>query len=210
MLVKKHLLTPLCAFLLVLAACSDATNTTAKKEPEKPPEPVTGQSALWKMYQVARTWDPNAEVLKMNSIPMTEVAPVPGKAAAWEATFTSTVKGKKRSWTFSVVEAEGNLHKGVFGGLEESWSGPGGQTSPFPAIACKKDTDEALATARAKGVKAEEYEKKNPGKVISFVLEKVKKYPDPVWRVIWGESASTSSYSVYVDASTGDYLETLH
>jgi hypothetical protein len=38
----------------------------------------------------------------------------------------------------------------------------------------------------------------------------VKKYQDPVWRIIWGESAGTSDFSVYVDASTGDYLETLH
>ncbi|MBZ5582820.1 MAG: hypothetical protein LAQ30_11585 [Acidobacteriia bacterium] len=207
---KKHLLTPFCAFLITLAACSEATDTTARKEAEKPPEPVTGQSALYKMYQVARTWDREAEVLKMNSIPLADVAPVPGKAAAWEATFTSAAKGKKRSWTYSVIESEGNLHKGVFGGLEESWSGSGGQTSPFLAIACKKDTDEALATARAKGVRAEEYDRKNPGKIISFVLEKIRKYPDPVWRVIWGESVSTSDYSVYVDASTGGYLETLH
>jgi len=207
---RQLLYLPGFALILMLAACSEPANTTARKEAEKPPEPVTGQSALWKMYQVARTWDREADVLKMNSIPLTDVAAVPGKAAAWEATFSSTAKAKKRSWTFSVIEGEGNLHKGVFGGLEEAWSVQEGQTAAFPAIACKIDTDAALATARAKGVKAEEYDKKNPGKIISFVLEKVKKYPSPVWRVIWGESVSTSDYSVYVDASTGDYLETLH
>ncbi len=207
---RKLLFLPVCALIGALAACSDATDATAKKEAEKPPEPVTGQSALWKMFQVARTWDPNAQVLKMTSIPLAGVAAVPGKAGAWGGDFTSEAKGKRRSWTFSVIESEGNLHKGVFGGLEESWSGPSPQSAPFPAIACKIDTDAALSTAKAKGVKAEEYEKKNPGLPISFVLEKVKKYQNPVWRVIWGESASTSSYSVYIDASSGDYLETMH
>ena len=207
---RQLLYVPVIALILMLAACSGPANTTANKEAEKPPEPVTGQSALWKMFQVARTWDLQAEVLKMNSIPLSEVAAVPGKAPAWEATFSSTAKAKKRSWTFSAIEGEGNLHKGVFGGLEEAWSPQAGQSAAFPAIACKIDTDAALTTARAKGVRAEEYEKKNPSQIISFVLEKVKKYPDPVWRVIWGESVSTSDYSVYVDASTGDYLETLH
>jgi hypothetical protein len=28
--------------------------------------------------------------------------------------------------------------------------------------------------------------------------------------VIWGESAGTSNFSIFVDASTGQYLETIH
>ena len=30
------------------------------------------------------------------------------------------------------------------------------------------------------------------------------------WRVIWGDSVSSSDYSVYVDATTGTYLEKAH
>jgi hypothetical protein len=33
---------------------------------------------------------------------------------------------------------------------------------------------------------------------------------DPVWRVIWGESAGESSFSVLVDASTGDFIQIVH
>ncbi len=74
--------------------------------------------------------------------------------------------------------------------------------------AVKTDTDAAYKTALANG--GAEYDKKNPGKPISFVLEKVEKYPDPVWRAIWGESAATSGFSVYVDATTGAFQGKMH
>lgn len=204
---RKLLFLTVCAIALALAACSSpVATTTAKKAPEKP-EPVTGQSALWKMFQVARSWAPDAQVLKMGSIPLADVPTEPGKAGAWAATFVSAAKGKSRSWTYSVVEAEGNLHKGAFAGLEEGWDASPRGPQPFPAIAVKKDTDEALATARTKSA---DYDKKFPGKPITFLLEKNKKFTDPVWRVVWGDSVGTSNFSVLIDASTGEYKETLH
>jgi hypothetical protein len=204
----RELLFPICgALFLLLTGCSEPTKTT-KKEPEKL-EPATGQSALYKMYQVARSWAPDAQVLKMNSLLLTEVPNVPrGAAAAWQATFTSAARSQARSYTYSIVEGEGNLHKGVFAGLEEGWSGPRSGNAPFLMLAVKIDTDTAYKTALANG--GAEYDKKNPGKPISILLEKVAKHPDPVWRVIWGESAATSNFSVYVDASTGEFKEKLH
>ena len=52
------------AVFLVLAACSETPQ--AKKEPEKL-EPVTGITALYRMYQMARTWSSDAEVLQLLS-----------------------------------------------------------------------------------------------------------------------------------------------
>jgi hypothetical protein len=200
---------PLSCALLLLTSCSESpTGPAAKKEPEKPPEAIAGQSALYKMYQVARNWAGDAQVLKMNTIALSEVPDVPrGKAAAWQATFTSASRNQARSYTYSIVESQGNLHKGVFAGLEEGWSGPHGVTAPFPIMAVKIETDTAYQTALKQG---EDYDKKNPGKPISFLLEKENKFPDPVWRVIWGESVGTSNFSVIIDASTGDYKEKLH
>jgi hypothetical protein len=140
---------------------------------------------------------------------LTEAPDVPkGTAAAWTATFTSANRAQARTYTYAIVESQGNLHKGTFPGPEEGWSGPRGTSTPFPMIAVKVDTDAAYKTALEKG--GADYDKKTPGKPISFVLEKVQKYPDPVWRVIWGESPSTSNFSVYVDASTGEFKEKLH
>ncbi len=208
----KRLLTGAVAgALLVLSACSESPKKSAdaKKEAAPPPEPITGESAFFKMYAVARTWAPDCEGLVMRSIHLPVVKYVPGKAAAWEARFVSRAGRKARSYTFSVIEAEGNLHKGVFAGLEEGWSGPSGAQEPFSFQAVKKDTDAAYQTALEKGKKAKDYLQKNPDKKVFFILEKPKRLQSVTWRVLWGETVSTSNYSVYVDASTGNYLETM-
>jgi hypothetical protein len=194
------------ALVLLLTSCSE-TAPVAKKAPEKP-EPITGQSALFKMFQVARSWASDVQVLKLNTIALSDVPDVPrGKAAAWQASFTSASRSQLRSYTYSIIEAPGNLHKGVFAGQEEGWSGPRGTSEPFLMAAVKVDTDAAYQTAHGQ---SGDYDKKNPGMPITFLLEKIAKFPDPVWRVVWGESVGTSSFSVYVDASTGEYKEKLH
>lgn len=198
------------ALFLMLAACSETPTTTAKKEPEKV-EPVTGETALYRMYQMARAWSLDAQVLQLMSIRISEFTQeVPGKAAAWQATFVSASKGRSRSYSFSIVESQGNLHKGPFAGPEEAWSGPRGVATPFLIAAVKKDSDEAYQTAMSDPkTHAADWDKKNPGKPITILLEKTNKFPDPAWRVVWGESVGTSSFSVFVDASTGLYLETM-
>ena len=198
------------ALFLMLAACSETPTATARKEPEKI-EPVTGETALYRMYGMARTWSSDAQVLQLMSLRIGEFTQeVPGKAAAWQATFVSYSKSRSRSYSYSIVESQGNLHKGSFAGPEESWSGPRGVATPFLMAAVKKDSDEAHHTAMTESKsKAADYDKKNPGKPISILLEKTNKFPDPAWRIIWGESVGTSSFSVFVDASTGLYLETM-
>jgi hypothetical protein len=203
---------PAIALLAILTACSDTPTTTAvKKEPEKL-EPVTGQTAVFKMYQMARAWAPDAQVMTMQSMHLTEAKDgAPGTAPAWQATFVSPAKSQSRSYTFSIVEAEGNLHKGAFAGPEQSWNGgPSGLNSPSLMAAVKVDTDAAYKTAMdTAATHAADYDKKNPGKPITILLEKTAKHPNPAWRIIWGESAGTSNFSVLIDASTGAYLETL-
>ena len=194
------------ALLLVLAGCStEQPAAPQEKAEEKPAEPVTGRQALQPMYIAARGWAADVQPIKVTCILLPEVKAEPGKAPAWQALFVSASQGKARSYTYSVVESEGNLHKGVFAGLDQSWSGPSGETKPFPMAAIQFDSDQAYQTALKKGA---EYDKKNPGKPIIFLLEANNKFPDVTWRVIWGESVGTSAFSVFVDASTGAYLDT--
>jgi hypothetical protein len=156
------------------------------------------------MYVSARGWARDAEALQLKSVNLPNVPAEPGKAGAWQAVFVSPSAGKARTYTWSAIESEGNLHKGVFAGLIESWSGPSGDSRPFDAVALKVDTDDALKTAIAK---SEDYVKKHPNAPVTFLLEQTNRFPDLAWRIIWGESVSTSDYSVFVDASTGQYLE---
>ena len=197
-----------CVSSLLWIGCSEPPKPAAQKEPEKPAEPVSGQSALFKMYQVARaSWSGDSQVLKLNDIHLTDVPAPIGKAGAWQATFVSSSKGKAKTYTFSVIEQEGNLHKGVYGTGEESWSGSQGVNSPFDIRAVSIDSGAAYKTADEH---AADVDKKSPGMPISFLLEKTNQFPDPVWRVIWGESVGTSSFSVYVDAGTGNFLIKMH
>jgi len=196
-----------CAVFLLLTGCSSETPAPqAKKAEEKPAEPVTGRQALQQMYIAGRGWAPDIQPLKMNSILLPELKAEPGKAAAWQVMFVSPSQRKGRIYTYSVVESSGNLHKGVFAGLDQSWSGPSGSTKPFLMASVKVDSSDAYQTALKK---AADYEKKNPGKPITFVLEANSKFPDTTWRVVWGESVGTSNFSIFVDASTGQYLETM-
>ena len=203
----KPFLTIIAAGLL-LAGCSEqpAPPAAAKKEEAKP-EPATGQSALFKMYQVARAWAPDAAVLKMDSVRVEGVADQPGKSAGWEAVFTSEQRASSHAFTWYAVDQEPTIHKGVFGGSEESYSGAHGATTPFLIADVKIDTDAALATAKGK---EEAFEKKTPGQPVIYLLEKSSRFANPAWRVIWGESVSTSGFSVFVDASSGTFLEIMH
>jgi hypothetical protein len=119
--------------------------------------------------------------------------------------FVSPSKGKSRTYTYSVVESAGNLHKGVFGNVDEYYS-KSGQAVPWNIAALKVDSDAAYETALKK---SEKYVKANPGKPVSFLLEQTSRHPFLTWRVIWGDSVATSNYSVYVNASTGEYIETM-
>lgn len=194
------------ASVLFIAGCSEAPQDIPKKD-VVPPQPVTGRNALYKMFNAARTWTLDVEVMNLRSIDMKEVKAERGKAAAWQATFVSARLSRQRPYTYSIIESEGNLHKGVFAGLEDSWSGPRGSVTPFVIAAVKTDSDEVYRAALKKGA---EYDRKNPNKPISFLLEKTDRFPNPAWRVIWGQSAGTSNFSIFIDASTGLYLQTIH
>jgi hypothetical protein len=200
---KKFLFWPACGLALLMAGCSEHPSASAKKLEKV--DPVSGQSALFKMYQVARSWASDAEVVQMKSIHLTDVPAVRGEAGAWEATFYSPSKSAQRNYTYSVEESDANLHQGVFPGQEES--APGAASKVFLIGAVKIDSDAAYKKALAQ---AGEYNKKNPSQTISFELGHQDGTQNPVWRVIWGESVATSGESVLVDATSGEYLKTLH
>jgi len=192
---------------LLLGACSDQSKPAPKAaEPAKAAESISALSAVYKMYTQARSWAPDCKLLRVGSLTIPEVKNQAGKAGAWEATFVSESNQRARRYTFSVVESPAaNLHEGVFGGSVDSWSGTG-QFKPFLIQAFKTDSTAAYETALKN--KGAEYGAKHPELPVLFMLEQTSRFPDPAWRVVWGDSVSTSGFSVFVDAMTGQFLQT--
>lgn len=193
--------TPAACAVLFLSCSSEPPKKA--KEPEKPIVPIGARSAFQQTFISARTWAQDLEILRIRNLSLEGVKTEPGESAVWEVTFVSPGKQRVKAYTWSAVERE-TIHEGVFGGQEEGWSGHSGQATSFLPAAFKIDSIDAWNTAAAK---SKEYMQKFPDKPISFLLEKTPRHPNPAWRVIWGTSVATSDYSIYVDASTGEYLE---
>jgi hypothetical protein len=193
----------LLSLILLLSACSNAPTET-KKEPEKPPAPVTAQSAFLYTYPAARTWAGDSLPLRVRSVNLADVPSEPGKTGAWEVTYVSASQQEARIYTWSAIEAPGPLHKGIFAGKPQTWSGSNGQEKPFTASAFHIDSPAALETAKA-GSK-DYLEKPGTKPAINFLLEFTPRFPDPVWRVMWGETPGSAEYTAFVDASTGQMV----
>ena len=193
--------------LVALVGCSDSPKPApvaeAKKEAPKALEPLTGRQAYQQMYVSARSWAPDAQPLQLKSLQLQEVKAPAGKAGAWQCTFVSPGRGRAKVYTWSAEESTGNLHKGVFAGQEDSYS-PNRQMLPYLTAAIKADSDEAYQEAMKK---SKEFEKKLEGVPVNFTLEQTPRFPSLVWRVFWGESVSSSTYTVFVNATTGQFLE---
>ena len=196
-------------FLCFLAACAEQTGTKPAKEavPAPRPQPVTARFAFQRMSIQARVWAADAQPLRISSANLKEVPSVAGKYPAWRATFVSAQLKKARSFSYSVVDSPGNVHEGVLRGSEESWLGPTGQAQPFPLQMLKVDSDEAYATAAKE---SKDYMKKHPEMSVHFLLEYTPRFPLPAWRVFWGETLGSSQYAVFIDCTSGKYLQTLH
>lgn len=186
---------------LLLPGCSSAPEP---KPAPKPVEPITGLHALYQMYQHSRTWAQDLAVVRCSSIDITQVKPEPGKAAAWQAVFASPSLSQQRAYTLSVYDASVSLRQGIFADAPTSLAS---DTRSFALAAARTDSEQAWDTALKH---AADYNAQNPGMTISYILEMGRNINDPVWRIIWGASVTSSVFSVLVDASTGLYVETLH
>jgi hypothetical protein len=187
-----------------MALCGCSSEPAKKAEEKKPAEPVTGLHALYQMYTAARAWAQDLQVLSLRSIHIDQVKDQPGKSGAWQAQFASPSLGKARAYTFSAVEVSMTMHEGVSPDSPRDWTNNG---MSFLVGAAKIDSDQAWNTALEH---AKDFAARNPNEPISYTLQMERGFVNPEWRVIWGSSAATSSYSVLVDAFTGAFTTVLH
>jgi hypothetical protein len=189
---------------LVLYGCSSAPPATEKAEQQKPAEPVTGLHALYQMYTAARAWAPDLQILSLRSLHIDQVKDEPGKSGAWQAQFASPSQGRARAYTFAAVEVSMTMHQGVSPDTPREWTNNG---MSFLVSAAKIDSDQAWKAALEH---AKDFAARNPNTPISYTLQMERGFANPEWRVIWGTSAATSSYSVLIDAFTGKFTTVLH
>jgi len=199
----NRLLFSLIAILtLVLGGCSSTTTTAPPVKKEVlPPEPVSGQKAVFEMYKAARQWAGDAQLISMENINLDEVKPEPGKYGAWRATFVSVSKKLTRDFSYGVIESL-PIRQGTYSTNELTYA-PRTQVRIFPILQVKTDTPEVLETAKKQ---AKDLLAKDPDIPIQFRLEWSGSTPRPAWRVIFGEGLSQSKGSVFVDCETGDFM----
>jgi hypothetical protein len=189
------------SLILFLSACSEAPTETKSKEPEKPAAPITAQQAFRFTYPAARAWAGDSEPIHIRSIHLADVPQDTGKAGAWEIIYVSPSQQQSKVYTWSAIEASETLHKDVFAAKPQAWSGSSGQEKPFAASAFHIDTPAALETATKMG-KAY-LDKPGTKPTVNYLLEFTPRFPDAVWRVMWGETPGAAEFTVFVDAATG-------
>ena len=191
--------------LAFLTGCSSEAPPAAAKKEVKPVVPVTGQTASFEMYKVARLWAGDAALLRLENLDIPEAKPEHGKYGAWKGTFASFQKKLKREYMYSVADSSSGAHKGVFPGPEVPYV-PIAAIRIFNFVDVKTDTPAALDTA-LKQKDVADFAAKHPELPVQFILEWSLVTPRPAWRVYWGATVSTSQASVYIDADNGSFLK---
>ena len=203
---KRILFTAILLAAIGLTGCSSSSPTAAKKAaPKEPAKPVGGQTAGFYMFQVARQWAQDVQLLSLENFNLDEVKPQPGLYGGWRATFVSPSKRMSKTFSYSVQES-GTIKQGVSPGSEQAYVAKT-NVKPFYIQALKTDTPDALKTSlEDKDVKA--LAAKNPDEPIQFLLECTSQTNfEPAWRVIWGASVSQSIGSAYVAADSGKFIK---
>jgi hypothetical protein len=189
--------------VLTLTACSKAPEKVEAKEPAVketalPAEPVAARSAFFEMYKPARAWASDLFPLSLTSGEIPGIKNEHGKAAQWTAVFVSPSRREARTLVYSVADHGATIHKGVFIGGAQPWSGPTPKSKPFQVTEFITNSDQAYEVAMTK---AGPWVQKHPDKKLTLFLANASKHPGPLWYLLWGDTKS--GYMAHVNATTG-------
>lgn len=195
-----------------LAACSSEPaktteaktgDTAATKAPAGPPEPVTAKTAFYEMYTPAHAWAADLLPISLKSGEIAAVKNLEGKAGFWTAVFVSATQHAARTYTYAVADQLPNITKGVKAEGTEPWAGPTAAVMTFETTDFMTDSDAAYKTAAAKaGDWLKEAE--NAAKPVSFTLGAARRFPAPVWFILFGNDKS--GFAVTINATTGNIV----
>jgi hypothetical protein len=204
---KRSLAFILPAVCLLLVACNSEQPKNAQSEaaPAKPkqaePEFESGRAAFQRMYVSARTWAPDAQLVRLESMPVKE-DPKDGRAGVWKALFVSASKGNTRNYQWTGVGPESQ--RGVEPGTPDIYSPGNASTRPFDLSFLKVDSTKAFEVADKKGGAA--LLKKDPNQPIKYMLFYEAARNRLLWRVLYGNSLNDAKLKVLIYASSGEFF----
>jgi hypothetical protein len=194
-----------------LSACSSEpaktteakTDDTVKKAPAGPPEPVLAKTAFYEMYTPAHAWAADLLPISLKSGEIAGIKNAEGKAGYWTAVFVSPSQHAARTYSYAVADQLPNITKGVKAEGTENWAGPTAAVMTFETTDFMTDSDAAYKTAAGK---AADWLKDpaNAAKPVSFTLGQDKRFPAPVWYIVFG--SNKAGFAVVINASTGNII----
>ncbi|MBS1856374.1 MAG: hypothetical protein JST11_13490 [Acidobacteria bacterium] len=174
----------------------------AAKEPAKPPEAVTAQTAYYEMYKAGRAWATDLLALSVVSGEVPNIENEGGKAGLWTVTFVSPGRKEARIFTYAVANGEAGVLKGINVGGAVPWAGATPTSKTFANSEFLVDSDAAY---KAAAEKAAGWLKTHPNMKATFHLGNASRYPAPVWYVMWG--TTKNGYAALVNAVTGTVIK---
>lgn len=175
--------------LVLLAGCSSEPAKPAEKP--KPPQAITGMSALYKCYTPARGWAADVQPYRLDSQPSADSNGHDGKSLNWRAGFASPAQHSAKPFTW--------LNGEVSPGVEDAYS-----AQVFNIQFLKIDSDKAFEVAQKHG--GDKLLEKEADTPIIYSLEWNRQTNELVWHVIYGTDRDSAKLRVAVNASTGEFL----
>ena len=184
--------------IVCLAGCSSEPSkpATVEKPAPKPPEAITGESALYKCYVPARGWAPDAQPFGVESEITGDFKGRDGKAGSWRVGFASPTRRSVKSYTWSNGE--------VTPEVEDTYNPSNVSTQIFNIQFLKVDSDKALETAQKHG--GDQLLEKEPDTPTRYRLDWNRQKNELIWHVLYGADRDSAKLRVAINASTGDFV----
>jgi hypothetical protein len=200
---KKLLMAVVWLVLMTACASEPSKPAPAEKPQPKSPELVTGRTAFQRLYIAARTWAPDAQPYRLESVSTADSKGKDGKSAVWHAYFASPSRRGVRPYIWSGEDASDAPPRGISPGTEDNYSPSNSSTQVFDIQFLKTDSDKALEVAQKHG--GEKIMQKDPETPIAYMLDWSRATNELIWHVIDGERESPK-LRVAVNASSGDFI----
>ena len=192
---KKLFVAILAAGFMVACSSEPSKPATAETPQPKSPDAITGSSAFYKCYIAARTWAPDAQPYRAESMASADSKGRDGKAGEWRAGFASPSLHSTKVFTW----AKGDISHGV----DDTYNPSSSSTQIFNVQFLKVDADKAFAVAQQHG--GDVLLEKEPDTPVVYILEWNRQNNELLWHVIYGTDRATAKLRVAVNASTGDF-----